>query len=80
MRVKEAEAYASRASVEGEGRNPSWAVSGAEVRSATDGETKPEAAQVLLEAVLERSNMIAPTSGWWRTKERRESMGSRFWS
>jgi len=58
MRVKEAEAYASRASVEGEGRNPSWAVSGAEVRSATDGETKPEAAQVLLEAVLERSNMM----------------------
>lgn len=58
MRVKEAEAYASRASVEGEGRNPSWAASGAEVRSATGGETKPEAAQGLLEAVLERSNMM----------------------
>jgi RNA-directed DNA polymerase len=33
-------------------------VSGAETRTATGGETKPEAAQGLLEAALERSNMM----------------------
>ena len=58
MRVREAEAYASKASAEGDGRNLSRAGSGAETRAATGGETKPEAAQGLLEAVLERSNMM----------------------
>jgi RNA-directed DNA polymerase len=58
MRVREAEAYASKANAEVDGRNPSRAVIGAETRSATGGETKAEAAQGLLEAVLERSNMM----------------------
>src|ERR1700756_685695 len=58
MRVIEAEAYASKASAEVDGRNPSRAVSGAEARTATGGETKPEAAQGLLEAALERSNIM----------------------
>jgi RNA-directed DNA polymerase len=58
MRVIEAEAYASKASTEIDGRNLSRAVSGAEAGTATGGETKPEAAQGLLEAALERSNMM----------------------
>jgi RNA-directed DNA polymerase len=58
MRVIEAEAYASKAGAEVDGRNLSRAVSGAETRTATGGETKPEAAQGLLEAALERSNMM----------------------
>jgi len=58
MRVREAEAYASKANAEVDGRNPSRAAIGAETRTATGGETKPEAAQGLLEAVLERSNMM----------------------
>ena len=58
MRVREAEAYASKASAEVDGRNLSRTVSGAETRTATGGETKPEAAQGLLEAALERSNMM----------------------
>src|SRR5712671_4015743 len=58
MRVREAEAYASKANAEVDGRNLSRAVSGAETRPATGGETKPEAAQGLLEAALERSNMM----------------------
>ena len=58
MRVREAEAYASKAGAEVDGRNPSRAASGAETRTATGGETKPEAAQGLLEAALERSNMM----------------------
>jgi len=58
MRVREAEAYASKASAEVDGRNLSRAVHGAEARTATGGETKPEAAQGLLEAALERSNMM----------------------
>src|SRR5215469_16521405 len=58
MRVREAEAYASKASAEVDGRNLSRAATGAEARTATGGETKPEAAQGLLEAALERSNMM----------------------
>lgn len=58
MRVREAEAYASEAGTEVDGRNLSMAVSGAEARTATGGETKPGAAQGLLEAALERSNMM----------------------
>ena len=58
MRVREAEAYASKAGAEADGRNPSRSASGAETRTATVGETKPEAAQGLLEAALERSNMM----------------------
>jgi RNA-directed DNA polymerase len=58
MRAREAEAYASKASAEVDGRNLSRAVSGAETRTATGGETKPEAAQGLLEAALERGNMM----------------------
>lgn len=58
MRDREAEAYASKAGTEVDGRKLSRAVTGAETRTATDGETKPEAAQGLLEAALERSNMM----------------------
>lgn len=58
MRVREAEAYASKAGGEVDGRNLSRAASGAEARTATGGETKPEAAQGLLEVALERSNMM----------------------
>ena len=58
MRVREAEAYASKAGGDVDGRNLSRTSSGAEVRTATGGETKPEAAQGLLEAALERSNMM----------------------
>jgi RNA-directed DNA polymerase len=58
MRDREAEAYASKASAEGDGRNLSRAANGAETRTATGGETKPEAGQGLLEAALERSNMM----------------------
>ena len=54
MRVNEAEAYASKAGAEVDGRNLSRIVFGAETRTATGGETKPEAAQGLLEAALER--------------------------
>jgi RNA-directed DNA polymerase len=58
MRGREAEAYASKASAEVDGRNLSRDAYGAEARAATVGETKPEAAQRLLEAALERSNMM----------------------
>jgi len=58
MRAGEAETYASKASAEVDGRNLSRVVCGAETRTATGGETKPEAAQGLLEAALERSNMM----------------------
>ena len=58
MRVREAEAYASKANAEVDGRNLSRAAIGAETRTATGGETKPEAAQGLLEAALERGNMM----------------------
>ena len=58
MRVREAEAYASKASAEIDGRNLSRAVPGAETGTVIGGETKPEAAQRLLEAALERSNMM----------------------
>jgi len=57
MRADEAEAYASRAGAEGDGRNPSRAAIGAEAGTAAVGRTKPEAAQ-LLEAALERGNML----------------------
>ena len=58
MRVREAGAYASKASAGVDGRNLSRDASGAETRAATGGETKPEAAQRLLEAALERGNML----------------------
>jgi len=58
MRVDEAEARHGGASAERDGRNLSCAVAGAEVRAAAVGRTKPEAAQRLLEAALERSNML----------------------
>src|ERR1700730_5964850 len=58
MRVREAEAYASKASAEVDGRNLSRAVVGAEPGTTTGGETKPEAAQGLLEAAVERGNML----------------------
>ncbi len=56
MRADEAEAYASRARAEGEGRNLSRAVVGAEAGTVAVGQTKPEAPR-LMEAVVERSNM-----------------------
>lgn len=58
MRAEEAEAHVSVARAEGDGRNLSRAGSGAETGTAAVGRTKPEAAQMLLEAALERSNML----------------------
>ena len=58
MRAEEAEAYASRARAEGDRRNLSRAAAGAEAGTAAVGRTKPEAAQKLLEAALERGNML----------------------
>src|SRR5271163_4443005 len=57
MRAEDAEAHVSVARAEGDGRNLSRAGSGAETDTAAVGRTKPEAAQMLLEAALERSNM-----------------------
>ena len=57
MRAEEAGAYASMARAEGDGRNLSRAAAGAEAGTAAVGRTKPEAAS-LLEAALERSNML----------------------
>ncbi len=57
MRADEAEAYASRAMAEGDGRNLSRAAIGAEAGSVAAGQTKPEASR-LMEAVVERSNML----------------------
>jgi RNA-directed DNA polymerase len=57
MRADEAEAYASMARAEGDGRNLSRAATGAEACTAAVGRTKPEAAR-LLEAALERSKML----------------------
>ena len=57
MRDGEAEAYASMARVEADGRNLSGASSGAESGTAADGRTKPEALR-LMEAAVERSNML----------------------
>ena len=57
MRTEEAEAYVSTASG-GEGRrNLPGSGAGAEVRTAADGRTKPEALW-LMEAAVERSNML----------------------
>jgi RNA-directed DNA polymerase len=58
MRVDEAEARHGGANTEGDGRNLSCAVTGAEADTVAAGRTKPEAAQRLLEAALERSNML----------------------
>lgn len=57
MRADEAEAYASMARAEGDGRNLSRAVAGAEACTAAAGQTKPEGSR-LMEAVAERSNML----------------------
>ena len=57
MRAEEAEAYASRAVAEGDGRNLSRVATGAEAGTVAAGRTKPEAAQ-LLETALERNNML----------------------
>lgn len=59
MRVDEAEARHGGAKTEGDGRNLSRAALGAEAGTAAVGRTKPEAAQKLLEAALERSNMLS---------------------
>jgi len=80
MRVREAEAYASKAGGEIDGQNLSRAVSGAEARTGTGGETKPEAAQGLLEAALERSNMMRAYQRVVENTGARESMGLRYWS
>lgn len=58
MRVDEAEARYGGTGAEGDGRNLSRAADGAEAGTAAVGRTKPEAAQRLLEAALERSNML----------------------
>ena len=57
MRDGEAEAYASMARVEADGRNLSGASSGAESGTAAVGRTKPEALR-LMEAAVERSNPL----------------------
>ena len=57
MRADKAEAYASMARAEGDGRNRSRAAAGAETGTVAGGRTKPGAAR-LLEAALERSNML----------------------
>jgi RNA-directed DNA polymerase len=57
MRDVEAEAYASMARVEADGRNLSGASSGAESGTAAVGRAKPEALR-LMEAAVERSNML----------------------
>ena len=75
MRVNEAEAYESKAGAEVDGRNLSRVVSGAETRTATGGETKPEAAQGLLEAALERSNMLC---AYQRVVENKGAPGVRW--
>src|SRR5271165_3927929 len=58
MRDEEAEAYASTARPEADGRNLSGAGSGAESRTAAAGLPKPEASR-LMEAVVERSNLFS---------------------
>jgi RNA-directed DNA polymerase len=57
MRVDEAEAYASTARAEADGRNLSGAGSGAESCTAAVGLPKPEASR-LMEAVVERNNLF----------------------
>lgn len=57
MRADEAEAYASMATAEGDGRNLSRAAAGAEAGTVAAGQTKPEASR-LMEAVVGRSNML----------------------
>ena len=57
MRADEAEAHASAASASKGGRNLPGTAAGAEARTATGGETKPEALR-LMEAAVERSNML----------------------
>ena len=57
MRDEEAEAYASTARSEADGRNLSGADSGAESRRAAVGVSKPEAPR-LMEAVVERNNLF----------------------
>lgn len=57
MQTKEAEARASAAPSEGGGRNLPRADEGAEVGTTADEQTKPEALR-LMEAVVERSNML----------------------
>jgi RNA-directed DNA polymerase len=57
MRDVEAEAYASMARAEADGRNLSGAGSGAESGTAAVGRTKPEALR-WMEAAVERSNML----------------------
>ena len=75
MRVNEAEAYASKAGAEVDGRNLSRIVSGAETRTATGGETKPEAAQGLLEscAGTQQHAVCLPAGGG-----KQRSAGSRW--
>ncbi|MGC9292977.1 MAG: hypothetical protein ACP5EP_09700 [Acidobacteriaceae bacterium] len=57
MRDVDAEAYASTARLETDGRNLSGASLGAESRTAAVGLPKPEALR-LMEAVVERNNLF----------------------
>lgn len=57
MQTDEAEAHASAAQTDEGGRNLPGEEVGAEVRTTTDGQTKPEALR-LMESVVERSNML----------------------
>ncbi len=56
-RIEEAEAPAREASVRGAGRKPSIRHCGAEICAATSGRTKSQDCQLLMERVVERSNM-----------------------
>ena len=58
MPTDEAEARHGGTRAEGDGRNLSCAATGAEAGTVAAGRTKPEAAERLLEAALERSNML----------------------
>ena len=72
----EAEAYVSAARAEADGRNLSGAGPGAEAGTATGGKRNRKH-HGLLEAAVNAATCSGPTSGWWKTKERRESMDFR---
>ena len=77
MRADEAEAYASAASTGEGGRNLPGSGAGAEAGTAAAGRTKPEALR-LMEAVVERSNMLCAYERVVKNKAHRESMDSRW--
>ena len=77
MRVDKAEAHASAASAGEGGRNLPGSSAGAETGSAAAGRTKPEALR-LMEAVVERSNMLCAYERVVANQVHRESMDERW--